>query len=307
MSEEVLITGTLAFDSIKTPYGTKEKILGGSGLYASMAASFLVPVNLVSVVGEDFGENHFALLNQRDINTEGIAKIPNGKTFSWEGYYEYDMNQAHSLRTDLNVLRDFNPTIPESYKDTKYVFLANIDPELQQKVLQQINKPKLIAMDTMNFWIENKKQELLKTISQVNVLLINDAEIRELMDTPNILKAARELIKKGCGTVIVKKGEHGVMMVSDCYVFAIPAYPLEEVKDPTGAGDTFAGGFISYLASKDDYSEASMRKAIVYGSALASYNVEDFGCERLKAITKQDISARVNEFEALSSFQKLVI
>lgn len=307
MSEEILIVGTVAFDTIKTPYGVQEKVLGGSGLYSSLAASFLMPVNLVSVVGDDFGQNNIDFLNQRDINTEGITIISGKKTFHWSGYYEYDMNQAHSLQTDLNVLTEFNPILPESYRDAEFVFLANIDPELQLKVCEQLKQPKLIALDTMNFWISSKKEKLLEVIGKADVLLINDAEIRQLMDTPNILKAAREIIKQGCSTVIVKKGEHGVMLINECYVFALPAYPLEVVKDPTGAGDSFAGGFVSYLARNGDISEATMRKAIVYGSALASFNCEDFSCEKFKKLTKDEINRRLQEFSGLAQFQKLVL
>jgi sugar/nucleoside kinase (ribokinase family) len=306
MSTDVLITGTVAFDSIKTPYGEHQKLLGGSGLYSSFAASFLSPINLVSVVGDDFSADDLQLLNKKDINTDGVKILPGKKTFHWSGYYEYDMNQAHSLQTDLNVLTEFDPVLPESYKDSQYVFLANIDPELQLKVLAQINSPKLIAVDTMNFWIETKKAKLLEVIAKTNVLLINDAEIRQLMDTPNLLQAARGVIKTGCETVIIKKGEHGAMLVSGAYVFAVPAYPLEVVKDPTGAGDSFAGGVVSYLAANDDISEMTMRKAIVYGSALASFNVEDFSCERFKSLQQAEISRRLEEFRKLSSFEKLV-
>lgn len=307
MAEELLIVGTVAFDSIKTPYGDHEKILGGSGLYAALASSFLTPVNLVSVVGDDFGQENLNFLNKRDINTQGITILPGKKTFHWSGFYEHDMNQAHSLKTDLNVLTEFDPLLPETYRDARFVFLANIDPELQLKVLTQLRQPKFVAMDTMNFWIESKREKLLEVITKVDVLLINDAEIRQLMNTPNIFKAAREIIKLGCKTVIVKKGEHGVLLINDSSVFALPAYPLEVVKDPTGAGDSFAGGFVSFLASTGESGEASMRRAIVYASALASFNVEDFSCERFKTLTKPEINKRLAEFSALSHFQKIIL
>jgi len=307
MAKEMLIVGTVAFDTIKTPYGNHEKILGGSGLYASLAASFLLPVNLVSVIGDDFGQENLDFLNKKNINTAGIAVLPGKKTFHWSGYYEYDMNQAHSLQTDLNVLTEFNPVLPDNYRDAEFVFLANIDPELQLKVLAQLRQPKFVAVDTMNFWITSKKEKLLEVIAKADVVLLNDAEIRQLMNTTNILQTARELIKSGCKTVIVKKGEHGALLINECYVFALPGYPLEMVKDPTGAGDSFAGGFVSYLAQHGDTTEMTMRKAIVYGSALASFNVEDFSCERFKTLTKPELNKRLEEYSALAHFQKLVL
>jgi sugar/nucleoside kinase (ribokinase family) len=307
MPPAILIAGTVAYDSIKTPYGNKEKILGGSGTHASVSASILAPVNLVSVIGEDFEQKYLDLFHYKGIDTAGIQVIKGGKTFFWSGFYENDMNQAHSLKTDLNVLLSFNPVLPDKFKSSKYVFLANIDPVLQVQVLDQTPQAKLTAMDTMNFWIDTKKTQLLQVISRINILLINDAEIRQLTGKVNIIQAARELINTGCKTVVVKKGEHGSLLITAKEVFAVPAYPLDMVKDPTGAGDSFAGGFMSWLAKTEDLSLANMRSAIVYGSTLASFNVEDFSCNRLLNITKSEINQRLAEYQKVCCFETLKI
>lgn len=302
MAANLLIIGTVAYDSVKTPYGTREKTLGGSGTYASFSASFLTPVNLVSVVGEDFEKTNLELLAARKIDVAGIKVIKGGKTFFWQGFYEGDMNQANTLKTDLNVLLEFDPELPEKYKNSEYVFLANIDPDLQLKVLPQIKKPKLIAMDTMNFWITSKKEALLKTISQCDVLLINDAELKQLTGEQNVIKGARQLISHGCKNIIIKKGEHGALLVSPDDTFFATAYPLEIVKDPTGAGDSFAGGFMSWLVKTDDLSPANLRRAVVHGSVMASFNIEEFSCERFKSLQESEITARRDRFKELISF-----
>jgi sugar/nucleoside kinase (ribokinase family) len=298
----VLIVGSVALDSVKTPLGQVEDALGGAAVYSSVAASFFAPVMVVGVVGEDFPRAHLDFLASRNIDIRGIQIEP-GKSFRWGGSYEFDLNQAHTLFTELNVFASFRPTLPEAYRDAEFVFLANIDPELQLEVLDQVKKPKLVASDTMNFWIESKRDALIKVLERVDVAFMNDAEARQLIGTGSLVKAANQIRQMGPKTVVIKKGEHGAMMFcSDGLCFAAPSYPLETVIDPTGAGDSFAGGFIGYLAHTGDTSERNIRKAIICGSTMASYNVEGFSLERLSSIEPRDISARYNEFQDLVLF-----
>lgn len=298
----LVIVGSLALDTVKTPFGSVNDALGGAATYSSYAASFFSRPSIVGVVGHDFPEKHMQLLQDRGIDTSGVAVDKSGKTFRWEGSYEYDMNDAKTVKTELGVFASFRPQLPDSYKDAEYVFLANIDPELQLEVLQQMKKPKLVLLDTMNYWINNKKQHLLGVIKKVDILLLNDAEARQLFETPNLVKAAAAALKLGPKFVIIKKGEHGALLFGDGSHFSAPSYPLEAIKDPTGCGDSFAGALIGYLASKNSSSESDLRKAIIYGSVVASFNAEDFSLERLKRLSNDDIEKRYNEFRKLREF-----
>jgi sugar/nucleoside kinase (ribokinase family) len=303
-NEPVLIVGSVAFDNVKTPLGEVNEALGGAAVYSSVAASFFSPVKLVGVVGEDFPEEHVGFLAARGIDLAGLQRVP-GKTFRWAGYYEYDLNQAHTTDTQLNVFGDFSPTLPASYRSAKYVFLANIDPELQLQVLDQIDRPTLAVCDTMNFWIESKKSALLEVLKRVDIAFMNDAEARELCGTSSVIKAARQIRELGPRCVVIKKGEHGAMLFTDHSFFSAPSYPLDEVVDPTGAGDCFAGGFMGYIASTDDVSDVNLRKAVVCGSTVASFNVEDFSLRRMSKLTLGDISGRYDEFRNICYFEGL--
>ena len=297
----ITVVGSVALDSIKTPFGEGKNFLGGSATHFSTSASFFTNVNLVAVVGDDFPDEHIQFLKSRNVDLEGL-EVVKGLTFRWSGLYDYDLNTAHTLDTQLNVFRNFEPKLPDSYKNSEIVFLANIDPSLQLKVLEQVQKPELMVLDTMNFWIENKPDELKKVISKVDIVLMNDSEARELCKTFSLLDAARKVISWGPKTVIIKKGEHGVLMFTKDSHFAAPAFPLEDIKDPTGAGDSFAGGFLGYLAKSEDFSEPSVRKAIVYGSVMASFNVEDFSCGRLSRLADSEIEKRYKDFENITCF-----
>jgi len=300
----VLIVGSVALDTVKTPLGRVEDALGGAAVYSSVAASYFAPVMVVGVVGEDFPKEHLEFLASRGIDTAGIHTSP-GKTFRWAGSYEFDLNQAHTIFTELNVFAQFRPKIPQAYRSTRFVFLANIDPELQLEVLDQVRKPKLVACDTMNFWIENKREALIEVLKRVDVAFMNDAEARQFVGTTSLVRAASVIRGFGPKTIIIKKGEHGALMCRDGICFAAPSYPLEEVVDPTGAGDSFAGGFIGYLAHTGDTSERNIRKAIIYGSTMASYNVEGFSLDRLRRLTPRDISSRYNEFKEIVFFEPM--
>jgi sugar/nucleoside kinase (ribokinase family) len=302
-SPPVLIVGSVAFDSVKTPLGEVDNVLGGAAVYSATAASFFSPVQLVGVVGQDFPSEHLDFLRSRGVDLQGLQVQP-GETFRWKGYYDFDVNQAHSLETHLNVFENFRPVLPDAYRDAKYVFLANIDPELQLEVLEQVRAPRLTLCDTMNFWIEGKRDALLEVLRRVDVAFMNDAEVRELCGTFSLVKAARQVMSYGPKTVIVKKGEHGAVMFTEESHFSAPSYPLEEVKDPTGAGDTFEGGFIGYLAHLDHVTEASMRKAVIYGSVLASFNVEDFSLNRMRRLTLEEIHERYREFRRIAFFEE---
>ncbi len=300
----ILVVGSVAFDSISTPFGQVEDILGGSACYFSTSASFFTDVNLVAVIGEDFPQEHIDFLKSRNVNLDGLQQVP-GQTFRWKGRYEYDLNEAHTLETHLNVFENFKPQLPESYRDAEYVFLANIDPELQLEVLEQVRNPKLVACDTMNFWIGGKKEQLIKTLAKVDILVINEGEARQLADEPNLIKAAQIIRGFGPKTLVVKRGEYGVLMFSEGSTFAAPAYPLEEVFDPTGAGDTFAGGFVGYLASTRNLDEKNLRKAIVFGTVMASFTVEKFSLDRLREIDHQEIADRYRRIKLLTEFSDI--
>jgi len=295
-----VILGTVALDTLETPFGKVKDALGGSASYASIAASFFSKPGILSIIGKDFPKQHIKYLNEKGIDTKGITL--GEKTFRWQGFYEFDMNEAKTLRTELNALASYQVKVPESYKKAKYIFLANIDPELQLDVINLIEKPELIVMDTMNFWIEHKKEELLKTLEKADIIVLNDAEARQLFDTPNLVKAADSALKLNTKAVIIKKGEHGALLFTDNKHFSAPGYPLEIIKDPTGCGDCFGGAFIGYLSKTKDLSEKNLRKAVVYGSVMASFNAEDFSIGKLKKITHEDIENRYNEFKEIRDF-----
>jgi len=298
----ILVVGTVAFDSVETPFGKQDNILGGSATYFSTSASFFTDVNLVAVVGEDFPDEHVDFLKSRNINVDGLARNA-GKTFHWKGKYGYDLNEAQTLETHLNVLETFRPELPAGYQDAEYLFLANIDPDLQLEVMNQAKGAKVLACDTMNFWIASKPAALQKVLEKVDIAIINEGEARQFAKEANLVKAARKILALGVKTLIIKRGEYGVLMFNGSSVFAAPAYPLEEVFDPTGAGDTFAGGFMGYLANTGDLSEAGIRQAIIFGSVMASFNVEDFSLNRLKKLDYREIEERYRNFKALTHFE----
>jgi sugar/nucleoside kinase (ribokinase family) len=300
----IVAVGTVAFDTIETPFGRGDNVLGGSATYFSTSASFFTDVSLVAVVGEDFPEEHLQFLRSRDIDLQGLQRIP-GKTFHWTGRYGYDLNEAQTLDTQLNVLMDFRPDLPPAYRQTDVLFLANIDPELQLQVLDQVASPKLVACDTMNFWISSKPEALKEVMRRVDIVIINEGEARMFTGEANLVKAARRILALGCRRLVVKRGEYGVLMFTADAVFAAPAYPLEEVFDPTGAGDTFAGGFMGYLANTGALDEDAIRQAIVMGTVMASYNVEDFSLNRLRRLQYGEIEERYRSFKALTHFQGL--
>lgn len=300
----IVVVGTVAFDTVETPFGRGENVLGGSATYFSTSASFFTDVSLVAVVGEDFPDEHVQFLQSRDINTDGLQRIP-GKTFHWTGKYGYDLNEAQTLDTQLNVLMEFKPELPASYRDAEYLFLANIDPDLQMEVLEQVKNPKLVACDTMNFWISSKPESLRKVLQKADIVVINEGEARQFTGEANLVKAARQIIALGCKRLVVKRGEYGVLMFTADSIFAAPAYPLEEVFDPTGAGDTFAGGFMGYLANTGDLSEDGIRQALVFGSVMASFNVEDFSLDRMKRLNYNEIESRYKSFKSLTNFRDI--
>lgn len=301
----ITIVGSVALDSVRTPFGEVNEALGGSATHASMSASFFSPINLVGVVGTDFPEAHLQLLRDRRVNLAGLQQVE-GKTFHWKGYYDNDLNTAHTLLTDLNVFANFQPKLPESYTQSDYLFLGNIDPELQSYVLDQMERPKLVVVDTMNFWITSKREALINTLKRVDVVLLNEGEARQLCETSNLLRAAKRVLELGPKAVIIKKGEDGAMLVQDNgHIFISPTYPLEDVVDPTGAGDSFAGGLLGYLAYTGDLSNENFRRAIILGSVMASFNVEQFSCDRLRALTHDEILKRYNVLRKMSGFEKL--
>lgn len=300
----LLVVGSVAFDSVKTPFGEADEVLGGSATYFSTSASYFTDVSLVAVVGEDFPKKHMDFLKLRNIDTRGLVTAP-GKTFRWKGQYGFDLNEAQTLDTQLNVFETFKPDLPQEYRGADIVFLANIDPDLQREVLTQVKDPKLVALDTMNFWIEGKRDSLIKTLGQVDLLFINDSEARQLTGMPNLVKAAREINSYGPRIIVIKRGEYGVLLFHEGNVFSAPAYPLEDVFDPTGAGDTFGGGFMGFIANSMDFSEATLRQATVMGSVMASYNVEDFSLNRIRDLDYKEIEARFREFKGLAHFDDL--
>ena len=299
----LLVVGSVAYDALESPYGKVERTLGGAATYFAVSAAFFTHVNLVAIVGEDFDPADEAILRTRSIDVEGLERAK-GKCFFWAGKYSENLNERVTLVTDLNVFAEFKPCLPKKYADSKYVFLANIAPDLQRDVLRQVNgKPHLVAMDTMNYWIERTNTELRETLKHVHVLMINDAETRQLSNEHNLLRAARHIFKMGPSTLVVKRGEYGAMLVDKNGVFCVPAFPLEEPHDPTGAGDSFAGGFMGYLASVKSRSDAALRRAMVYGSVLGSFAVERFGLERLLALKRSEIHARSRPFAKLTQFK----
>jgi sugar/nucleoside kinase (ribokinase family) len=303
----LLVVGSLGIDTIETPFGRVENVLGGSATYISTAASYFVtPIRLVGVVGGDFTQEYMDFLESREVDLEGLQIIKNGKTFRWGGRYHYDLNKRDTLFTDLNVFEHFDPIIPAAYRKTSYVCLGNIDPVLQRRVLEQIEKPKLVIGDTMDFWITGKNAELKATLKLMDVLVINETEARQLTQEPNLVRAAKGVMKMGPRIVIIKKGEHGALMVTENTIFSAPAYPLENIYDPTGAGDSFAGGFIGYIAKMDDFSDEMLKRAVIYGSTMASFCVERFSIERLKDLSYLEIQDRFREFKELSKFEEEV-
>ncbi len=297
----VLVVGSVALDSVETPFGRADDVLGGSGTFFSSSASHFAPVQLVGVVGDDYPVDKLAPLAARGVDLSGLEQTT-GSSFRWRGRYRHDLNSAETLETHLGVFSNFRPKIPEQFRNAPFVFLANIDPRLQLQVLEQVNKPRLVACDTMNFWIESRRPELVELLGHVDLITLNDGEARQLTEQTNLIKAARWIMDKGPRFVLIKKGEHGAFMFTRQSIFFAPAYPLEDVFDPTGAGDSFAGGFIGYLASTGDLSERSMRRAVVVGSAMGSFAVEKFSNARLMEITRADIDARVDEFRKLVDF-----
>ncbi len=300
----ITVVGSMAFDAIETPFDKTDKIIGGSATYVAYAASnFVHPVQQISIVGYDFPQQELEALQQRGVKTDGVVIVNDKKSFFWSGRYHLDMNTRDTLITDLNVLADFDPKVPDSYQDCDFLMLGNLVPAIQQKVIEQfIKRPKLIVLDTMNFWIETAWEDLKKVFTMVDVLLVNDSEARQISGEYSLVKAAKKILKMGPKFLVVKKGEHGALLFNDNNVFFAPALPLEEVFDPTGAGDTFAGGFIGHLAKTQDVSFENMKTAIIVGSAMASFCVEKFGPQRLKEISKTDIEERIREFVQLISF-----
>ena len=298
----LLVVGSVALDSVETPFGKKEEVLGGSATFFSTAASFFNPVQLVAVVGEDFPEAHVRFLHARGIGLEGLTR-EKGRTFRWKGKYGFQLNEAQTLDTQLNVFQNFAPKLPESYRGASYVFLGNIHPELQSQVLDQVKGPRMVAADTMNFWIQGSREALLKTLKRVDLLFVNDAEIRQLSGEHNIVKAARAVLSMGPVRVVVKRGEYGALLFQREHTFACPAFPLEDVFDPTGAGDTFAGGFMGTLATAGSDEPDVLRRAMVMGSVMASFTVERFSLDRLRDLSRQEIHQRFSEFKRLTHFE----
>lgn len=303
----LLVVGSLALDTIETPFGRVENALGGSATYIATAASYFVtPVRLVGVVGGDFPKAAMQFLEGHGVDLEGLEVVKNGKTFRWGGRYHYDLNTRDTLFTELNAFEKFDPKIPQSYRNTTYVCLGNIDPMLQRRVLEQLSKPRLVVGDTMNFWITGNNAELQRTLKLLDVLIVNDSEARQLAGEHNLIKAAKAIIRLGPKIVIIKKGEHGAVMITERTMFSAPAYPLEDIYDPTGAGDAFAGGFIGWIARTDDLSEENYKRAVIYGSTLASFCVERFSVERFEDLTSLRIKDRFHEFRELSRFEEVV-
>lgn len=297
----VLVVGSVALDSVETPFGKVDDALGGSGVFFSSSASHFAPVQLVGVVGDDYPTDKLSALGSRGVDLAGIEQAE-GTSFRWRGRYRHDMNVAETLETHLGVFSHFRPKIPDKFRKAPFVFLANIDPRLQLQVLEQVEKPQLVACDTMNFWIESRRPELIELLSHVDLITLNDAEARQLTEHTNLVQAARWILSKGPKHVLIKKGEHGAFMFDHESVFFAPAYPLETVFDPTGAGDSFAGGFMGYLAATGDISPRAMRRAVVVGSAMGSFAVEKFSNTRLLEVNRTDIDARVQEFRQLVAF-----
>jgi len=299
----VLVVGSVALDSVETPFGKAENVIGGSGNFFAASASHLAPVQLVGVVGNDYPLDKLEPLRKRGVDFAGLERA-DGASFRWRGRYRHDLNSAETLETHLGVFSNFRPKIPAQFRKAPFVFLGNIDPRLQLEVLDQVEKPKLVACDTMNFWIESRRPDLLELLRRVDLVTLNDGEARQLSEQYNLVKAARWIMARGPKHVIIKKGEHGAFMFTEHSIFFAPAYPLEEVFDPTGAGDSFAGGFMGYLARTGDIAEANLRRAVVYGSAMGSFAVERFSVERLLEISSSQIAERVRDFHRLVTFEQ---
>jgi len=303
----VLVVGSVALDSVQTPFGRIKEALGGSATYFAAASRMYDPVNLVAVVGTDFPQEHVQSFREWGVNLDGL-QVAEGKTFRWSGRYGYDMNTAETLDTQLNVFATFHPELPESYKESEFVFLANIDPVLQLEILSQIRKPRLTVLDTMNYWINYRKDALTRVMSAVDIVLLNEAETRQYGNTFSLIRSARKILSLGPKALVVKKGEYGAVLfanggeLNDSFFF-VPAYPLEKIQDPTGAGDSFAGGFIGYLASRGSTEMADLRRAMVHGSVVASYTVEDFGLGRLRALTREQVQQRYLDFKRFTNFE----
>lgn len=298
----LLVVGSLAFDAIETPFGKVDRTLGGAASYFALAASCFAPVRVVGIVGEDFTEKEESVFHGRRIDLTGVEHA-SGKTFFWAGRYSQNMNERTTLATELNVFANFRPTLPESYCDSSFIFLGNIDPTLQRSVLQQVRrKPKIVGLDTMNYWIDRTSAELRETLKHTQILMINDDETRQLTGEHNLIRSAKHVFRLGPRTLVIKRGEHGAMMVHDQFIFSVPAFPLEEVHDPTGAGDSFAGGFMGYLADAGRINGQTLRRAMVYGSVLGSFAVERFGVERLARLTRREVESRARRFSRLTSF-----
>jgi sugar/nucleoside kinase (ribokinase family) len=301
----LLVVGSVAFDALETPFGKRDKILGGSAAHFSISASYFTDVRVVAVVGGDFTSEEERVFQEHNVDLSDLERIPEGKTFCWSGRYDFDLNTAHTLDTQLNVFADFKPKLSEAAKSARLVFLGNIQPDLQREVREQVTGAELVALDTMNMWIRETRDALLGAIERVDVVIINDAEARQLADEPNLIKAARKILSWGPRALVIKRGEYGAALFTPETYFAIPAYPLESVFDPTGAGDTFAGGFMGYMASQEKLDEAAMRRAMIYGSVMASFNVEEFGTERVQRLTHEEINDRFRAFKRMTNFEEI--
>ena len=301
---KLLVVGSVALDTVKTPFGEAAEVLGGSATYFSTAASFFTTVDLIAVVGEDFPPQHLAFLKSRGIDLTGLERR-SGKTFRWQGEYSHQLNEAHTLDTKLNVFETFRPKIPEAYRSPEVLFLGNIDPELQLDVLQKLPRPPLVACDTMNFWINGKREALWRVLEKVDILIINDGEARALGGSPNLVKVAQLVLARGPKHLIVKRGEYGVLMFNEKQIFGAPAFPLEDVRDPTGAGDTFAGGFLGYLAATGNRTNEALKQAIIFGSVMASFTVESFSLDRLRILDYKEIHERFRAFKRLTHFEDI--
>jgi sugar/nucleoside kinase (ribokinase family) len=298
---KLLVVGTVAYDSIETPFGKVDNVLGGSALHFAGAASFFTDVGMVAVVGEDFDLDEIGYLKERNVDMRGI-KVHQGRTFRWEGRYGYDLNQAITLKTELNVIERYRPHVPKEGRDADFVFLANIDPELQAHVIEQVKPSAVIALDTMNYWIESKYDVLMDVVARVDMLVINEAELRQISKEHSLVKASRKLMEHGPRCIVAKRGEYGVFMMTKDEIFLAPAYPLEDVFDPTGAGDTFAGGFMGYLANVGEATPEAAKQAIIMGSVMASFNVEDFSVKRLRDLANDEIRERYRSFKGCLQF-----
>jgi sugar/nucleoside kinase (ribokinase family) len=301
----ILCVGSVALDSVETPFGNADRVLGGSAVFFSAAATLFAPVRMVGVVGDDYPFADLDFLRDRGADLSGIEKAA-GESFFWAGRYHYDLNSRDTLETRLGVFADFMPKIPDAFRDSRYIFLGNIDPELQHKVLDQVERPDVVACDTMNYWIEGNRKELVSLLERVDILMVNDSEARQLADEPNLLKASRWIRDRGPSIVVVKKGEHGAILFADGWVFFVPGYPLEIVFDPTGAGDSFAGGFVGYLAQNGSLDPEELRRAMVLGSVMGSYAVEDFSIDRFRSLDNEAVSGRVREFREMTAFETRV-